>query len=166
MTTNVKVIDRGWKNIVAEVNKYRDGSAAVVGIQGSEAEVSHVDYGTNAEIGAVLEFGTRDGKIPSRPFLREPFDANEPKYKQMYIKAAQSVSDGKSPIGELLLMGEAYKADVLRAVKANQYAQWALSTQAQKARKGKSGDPVLWDTGQLMNSITAVVRSMTEIVHD
>lgn len=163
MTGRVKDIDRGWKRIVREVKKNRDGTAALVGIQGSEAEVSHGDYGTNVEIGAVHEFGTRDGKIPSRPFLRQPFDANLSKYHAIYKNLYGRFLAGADVRGELLMLGEAYRQDVIEAVKNDDYKEWAPSTRKRKEAQGKGGDVPLWDTSQLLNSITTMVRKMSEV---
>jgi len=157
MTNRIKIKDRGWNRIVKEIRSSRMNRAAFVGIQGSQAEVAHGEYGTNVEIGSVHEFGSRDGRIPSRPFLRQPFDEHQSKYQKDFVRIYQMFLDGADVDGELLVLGEDYKQDVIDAIQSSAYQEWAESTRARKESEGKIGDVPLWDTSQLVNSISVRV---------
>jgi hypothetical protein len=149
--------DFGWERIKRQFKALRIGRSASVGIQGSDAEVAHGDYTTNVEIGAVMEFGTKDGTIPSRPFLRSPFDAHQGEYARDFSVIYDTMLAGMNVDASLLLLGEKYRKQVLADIKNREYAEWADSTQAQKASAGKAGDVPLIDTGQLINAISVDV---------
>ena len=142
----VQVIDKGWDAIGAELKKLAQGKTASVGIQGSKAEAPHDDSAyTNVEIGAVHEYGSQDGTIPERSYLRSTYSENEAAIeREMARIASTKVFSGKSPIADLTMAGEDFKKKVLEKIQAG------------------IGDPVddriaLVKTGQLWNAITSEV---------
>lgn len=150
--------DLGWNKLVKGIRKLSKGQAAAVGIQGTKASITEKEHEgmTNVELGAVMEFGTKDEKIPPRPFLAQTFDENLTEYKAEQVRlAAQFYGTGKSPKGPSLILAEKYRTDVIEAVKKNSFQEWAESTRRMKERQGKEGDVPLWDTGQLINSISS-----------
>jgi hypothetical protein len=156
MVQNVKVIDRGWNRIVKNHQRIQSGLAVSVGIQGSQAEADH-GGATNVTVGAVHEYGAPKWNIPERSYMRSTFDEGLFKYERALQKVAKTFFVGIPVEGELLLLGEFYRKDIIDKIKQGLSPSWADSTAAQKAREGKSGDPILWDTGQLVNSLIAVV---------
>jgi phage gpG-like protein len=170
----VKVIDRGWNKLQKQTLTLKEGKATTVGFQGSEAEIIDPEHGglTNVELGAIHEFGTVDGRIPERhefgtvdgriperPMIRRTFDENKAKYEKDLIKAVGRFYDtlGSGLEGSLLLIGEDFKADVIQKVRGAEFKDWADSTKAMKLLQGRQGDVPLWMSGQLMNSLTAIV---------
>lgn len=151
----VKIIDRGWNKIQKQALKMSRGKAVAVGIQGSEAELVDPKHGemTNVELGAIHEFGTQDGHIPERSFIRSTFDENRAKYEKGMKLASQKFFEGKKPDGELLLIGEEFKSDIINKVRSGDLKPLAESTMM--TREG--GAIPLWKSGQLMNALTAVV---------
>jgi phage gpG-like protein len=158
-TNTFKIIDRGWNKLKKQSLTLSKGKATAVGFQGSEAEIVDPEHGglTNVELAAIHEFGTKDGRIPERPMIRQTFDENQSKYEKEMANVARAFYDGKNIDGELLVVGEGVKADVFKKVRGAQFEPWAPLTMAMKALIGKEGDVPLWDTGQLMNSLTAIV---------
>ncbi len=72
-TKKTKVIDKGYNRIIRSL-KLTDKSRIETGFfQG--AKVSGSNF-TIPEIAAVNEFGSRDGHIPERSFMRTTFDEN------------------------------------------------------------------------------------------
>lgn len=148
--SKVKVKDRGWDRIKRDLAKYHRGVAASVGVQGTEASEDH-DGITNAELAGIHEFGTKDGTIPERPHIRKAFDDNEDKYSRELKHAAFDffTSDARFR-GDLLLLGEAYKADIINAIKSG------LKPDLKNPGPRAGGVP-LWRHGYYVNSFTAVV---------
>jgi hypothetical protein len=151
--SKVKVEDKGWDRIRSLAAKGGlGGKAASVGIQGDAAMGDH-DGMTNAELGAIHEFGTTDGRIPPRSFIGSTFDANVKKYEDELARIAGAGLEGAKIEGELLVLGEEFRADIYAAVKSGIPPPLAEST---VERRGGDSTP-LWDTGRLMDSISAVV---------
>lgn len=157
----VKVIDRGWNKLQKQTLTLKEGKATTVGFQGSEAEIVDPEHGglTNVELAAIHEFGRVDGSIPERPMIRRTFDENQAKYEKELTKAVGRFYDtlGSGLEGSLLLIGEDFKADVIQKVRGAEFEPWSPVTMAMKLLQGRQGDVPLWMSGQLMNSLTAVV---------
>jgi hypothetical protein len=68
-----KIIDKdlGWKELFKRAEEIENGRVRV-GVL-SDAMVEGEDF-TLAELAAVHEYGTEDGRIPERSFLRSTFD--------------------------------------------------------------------------------------------
>jgi len=158
MAEQVKVIDRGWEKIKKEASKLLKGKAVSVGWQGTEAGIDHEGM-TNVEVASIMEFGTKDGKIPERPMFRSTYEENKQKYDKEIEKIAKGFYKDGTVEGNLLVLGEQFKSDIISKVKSNPFQEWAESTREQKEREGKAGDVVLWDTGQMLNALTAVIVS-------
>lgn len=156
MAENVRVKDKGWNKLTKQMKSASGkGKWAQVGIQGAEAgqAIAEHQFNTNVELAVVHEFGTRDGKIPSRPFLRSTFDINQKKYEKAVEKATGKLVDGKKLEGELFLVGEQHRMDIINRVRSDPFQGLAAST----LKKRGTGVP-LWDTGQLIGSLTTVIK--------
>lgn len=133
------------------------GSARVkVGIQGAEADADHGGIST-VRLAAVHEYGSMDGRIPSRSFLRSTADRNDAKYRRQLARAARRLvkdPEGFNARAELFQLGETVRADVIQTIKSRIPPPNALSTI--RAKRGE--DVPLIDTGQLINSITSVIE--------
>ncbi len=146
-----KDIDRGWRQL--KRNFFGPNRTASVGIQGSEAAALEPEHGemTNVALGVIHEFGSRDGKHPpSRPFIRSTFDGNVSSYERQSIRIAKDFFAGVPMSlveGELLLMGESHRSDIIKRIKSR----------IAPALADGSGRAPLWKTGQLVNSLTVVV---------
>ncbi len=108
---------------------------------------------TVAGVAAVHEFGTADGRIPERSFLRATFDANNSRYAGMAKRIAARVVDGEDPEGLLTALGLTIAGDVQERIAAGIEPTLAPAT---VARKGSS-TPLI-DTGRLRQSISSRVR--------
>lgn len=158
--SSITVKDFGWERIARRFKANKMGRSSLVGIQGDQAEVKREDYGTNVEIGAVQEFGTRDGRIPPRPFLRTPFDEHQKEYEKAFDAIYDRFLEGADLDVDLLLLGDTYRRQVIDDIKAKKYEEWADSTREKKEKAGKGGDVPLWDTGQMVGAITVVVEKL------
>lgn len=129
------------------------GSRTVqVGIMG-DGEPRAEDL-SNAEVGAVHEFGSSDGRIPARSWLSRSVNEKQADYVNALSKlVTQAIEKGISPERALVQLGLKAEADIknfLRAGKAT--PPLANSTIAHKG----STTPLI-DSGQLVNSITSRV---------
>lgn len=99
-------------------------------------------------IAAANEFGTRDGHVPERSFLRSTADAHQAKYLDMLRDAVDDVLDGRSPDRSLRRLGSVAVGDVQRTIRDIKQPPNAPST----IRKKGSDNPLI-DTGRLRQSI-------------
>jgi phage gpG-like protein len=159
MAKDVVVIDRGWGKIIKNATTVAKGKAASVGFQGSEAEMIDPEHGgmTNVELAAIHEFGTKDGKIPARPMIQQTFSKHSSKIDKAMVKVSKDFFDGKNIDGELRMVGEDFRSDIIQEIRNDSFKEWAQSTEVYKEKQGRSGDVPLWMSGQLVNALTTVV---------
>jgi hypothetical protein len=152
----VKTTDKCWDRIRATAKKYSglNGKAASVGIQGPGAEAKKENSpATNVMVGAVHEFGLPQKNIPQRSFIGATFDAKMKGYEKELERISALGAEGKPIEGELLVLGEQYRADIINAINSD------IPPPTQRQQRG-SPEPALIDTGQLRDSISAVVVDM------
>lgn len=141
----VRDIDRGWNRIKREVQK---SGGVKVGVMG--------DVGTSDEgadmllIAAVNEFGSADGRVPERSYIRAGFDKNRSKLRNTAAALWGRVLDGDMDQRQALgLLGETHQDQVQKFLTALSAPPNAAST---IARKRGSANPLI-DTGRLRSSI-------------
>lgn len=108
-----------------------------------------------AELAALHEFGSADGTIPARPFIRQTFARSRNLLAQAISAAMRRAIDGAAPLnaeGLLLSAGDALVAQVRETILAGLNPPNAASTLRQKR-----GTTPLIDTGRLLASISARV---------
>ena len=118
----VKVVDRGWGKLrrMMSSRKYSAGGgrAASVGIQGTTATEEH-DGMTNVGVGAIQEFGSKDREHPpERSHIRAALDQHQKKYQRELDRIAKAGFGGKEMEGELMLLGEQYRGDIINKIRA------------------------------------------------
>lgn len=116
------------------------------------------DAFTLVEIASVNEFGSEDGRIPERSFLRSTFDMHKDRYYRILNAAVTRVIAGRSEINhELGQLGLRAAGDVQKTIGMLREPPNAAVTIAKKG----SSKP-LRDTGRLAASIDFEVRSDDE----
>lgn len=152
ITAEMGEIDHGLKALMDRVREVDGDSETRAGFLGTgKGSESHGKY-TVAQIASVHEFGTADGRIPARPFVRTSFDANAAKYKTMLARVLKGFIEGKITLYKGLgLIGIQMSADQRAKIATGPHLQPALKP-ATIAAKGS--DRPLIDTGQLANSTT------------
>jgi hypothetical protein len=164
-----KDTDFGYKKAVESFRELAKDREIAVGITGPKAgEEVKVDLSkaigpkksfTKVELAAVHEFGSLNGRIPQRSFIRAGIDKNQEKINSIVVEVAKQVSDGKltSEVG-LGRIGLAAVAFIKRRIKDRIPPPNAPSTIAAKTKQGRKDVPLI-DTGQnLLASIVSVVR--------
>ncbi len=160
--------DTGYARLKRQLAILAAGQHVVIGIRGEKgttkgtrtvhhkdgSETEEKDSLTLVEIAAVNEYGSEDGHIPERSFLRATFDKNRGKYEKVFRKALGRVIDGKTEYPqELAIMGVRVAGDVQKWI-----GEFTDPPNAQMTidRKGSSGP--LRDTGRLRASLDSEVR--------
>jgi|1185.fasta_scaffold10404_2 phage gpG-like protein len=160
----VKVVDRGWEDIKARVERLRDTGAIVkVGVQGQQAAANRQD--TTLTIGAIAqihEFGKviqqpkmrRTIVIPERSFLRATVDIYQAAIARRDVLLAQGYVLGKFGLKQSMeLLGE-YVVGLIK----QRIANGILPANRPSTIRRKGSSKPLIDTGQLRNSITYKVE--------
>lgn len=152
MSKQWKDIDKGWSRIQRQLRQNKNVQVKV-GIQSNSGYHREGDVPLTT-IAAVNEFGSSDGVIPERSFIRSTIDENQKKYLKWLKKAA---SDLMGPIAAVHkafdVIGLKVASDMKRTMTQLKSPPNAPSTM--KAKRGVNNPLV--DTGQLRNSITHVV---------
>jgi len=114
---------------------------------------------SNVELAAIHEFGSDDGRIPARSFLRSTYDVNRIEYMTLLRKLTAGIYAGKMPIARALgIMGLKMEADIKRRVMTGAGIMTADGKGLRQStidRKGSSRP--LIDTGRLIGSVSHVV---------
>jgi len=147
---SVRDIDHGWKKIKKRL-KEMDGAYTAVGFPGQTTGKEKVEGGamTVAELAAIHEFGTRDGKIPKRPFMRDTYKNKEKQVMVLRDKLYNQILDlkttAKKGLGKL---GAWYAGQIQETITRGFFKP------LKKARKDGSNKPLM-DTGtNLRNRVT------------
>jgi len=116
----------------------------------------------NADTGASIasyaywnEYGTTDGHIPPRPFLRQTKEEKSADWCRFVEKNANFKQIEKDKCeGMLIRLGEGIKGNIKETIQKGSFTPDAESTVKAKMRKGKSepNHPLI-DTGDLLKSI-------------
>jgi len=165
--------DMGWKRILEEA-KALNGAVVESGLFEGEKHPEGGEY-TVAQIGAVNEFGTRDGKIPERSWLRRAVRENHKRWEVVFGQKVDAVIGGQSKIfSALLAFGERMASDIRKtidAVLSPPKAESTLRSEGGPLRRTKTGrvrkgareyqsrftHPLIW-TGTMRNCVRSRVR--------
>ena len=150
--------DKGWKNLKRTLESFKDDEL-VIGIPGE------IDFNvpTQGAIGAVQEFGSVDGTITSRSFLRSTFDKNISRYSRSLAQHIRRAIDSGSPRKQgLFRLGERVRKDVIKRIQNGEIKQdLAESTKMAfvPGTRTRRGDGVaLVSTGTMVGQIVSIVR--------
>ena len=115
---SIKEKDLGLRQLMDLAKQLREGGAHVkVGVldDGRGGE----DHGglTTAQLAAIHEFGSADGHIPERSFIRSTFDANKNTYVQNLRKLLIAVVSGQISVDKMFnVMGAVISTDIKKRV--------------------------------------------------
>lgn len=144
--------DLGERALIRAVDELDDAHIDVGLFEGEEHPDSEL---TIAQIGAVHEFGSKNGKIPERSFLRSTADEKRGAYiKRMDAVAARLQSSKGSSKGLSLLaaVGELMASDVRKKITTLRSPPKAPAT---LAREGPGfTNPLIW-LGYMRNAVRA-----------
>lgn len=145
----VRDTDKGFKVFFKGLGDL-DGMTVKVGIQGREAAQIRPGGISMVELGTIHEFGAPQANIPQRSFIRATADANRRKYERALEKIVETPDRARSG---LFRLGEVVRADIIQRIKD----RIPPPLQPATVRRKRGESVPLIDTGQLINSIRAVV---------
>jgi hypothetical protein len=136
----VVVKDHGWNDFFKRIKEMKDAKIRV-GVLG-DAKGGEREPGsglTVAEIAVVNEFGTEDGHIPARSFLRSTFDAQREHLADLGKELMGKVLDGHMTIDRALgVMGASLASSIRDKIRSNIQPVNAPSTIMHKVRQGRT----------------------------
>lgn len=134
----------------------------LIGIPSTENGRQQGDAIGNAALGYVHERGSVIKNIPARPFLEPGVRAATPHALKALKQSAHATLSGNASALDtgLNTAGLIAQSTVKRTLRNGEgFAPLAPATLAARRRKGFAGESPLIRTGQLLNSITYVVRA-------
>lgn len=109
---------------------------------------------TLGEVAVYNEFGTSDGRIPERSFIRFTHDSKRASWIRRTRTLQKRVMAGKMKVDVALgLMGEMIQADIKNRINSNIKPENKPATIRAKTRDGNPGNQTLVNFGQLLGSI-------------
>lgn len=146
---NVKDIDRGWNNIVRELEKAKGMEVAVGILEGSQNEGTSI-----AEYASYNEFGTED--IPSRPFMAMSFDENLAEINSDFKRQGDRMVQGKATANvALTVIGQKHAGRIQTTITGRNILP-RLAESTVKAKKGST--KTLVDSGAMANAVQISIR--------
>lgn len=153
--------DHGFKGIVKELRKLEKRPYVKIGYPAKSAKSKAAKESDNAdgltersEFVTVLdvaiwsEFGT--AQMPERSFIRSSFDINRGKYEDLNKKLLIKIYSGSITVEKALdILGFTIENDIKNFIKNGDVSPDSI-------RAMDEGGKTLWDTGQLINSITFI----------
>lgn len=152
LQTSVSGGDKLGTRLRQIMERVQKNSGVLVGVPAGTG--SYEDGAPIAVIAAVHEFGSADGRIHERSFLRVPLRQNTDLFKSMFRAQMAKVVKGELTMHQAMtVIGDKGRSVSVDAIHAG--LQPGNSEQTKK-RKG-SGTPLI-DEGQLWQSITFIVE--------
>lgn len=152
--STVKDIDKGWNEIVKNLQTLNSLDVFV----GIHEGIDHDGELTAAQVGAIHEFGSKDGRIPQRRWLRAGVDyyAREigQKYDAVFKASLKPGSNMRRELNRIGLFGAAKVKEYIRKVGQS---VWPDITDETKLAKG-STKILIGKTGQLIKTVTHTLR--------
>lgn len=129
-----------------------DDAYVKVGVLDNAANQSRENGLGNAELAGLHEFGSRDGKIPERSFMRRTVDGKREQIKQLFRRGLKAVAEGGTDADEVLeSVGQFAAAEMKKTVTTGPGVS-PPNRPSTIARKGSSRPLV--DSGRMINSIS------------
>ena len=106
------------------------------------------------DLAVTHEFGSKDGRIPQRSFMRATCDAKRDAHFGLISRLQQKIIEGRVGIGQALgTIGSVIEKDIVQSINAGIAPQLKPAT-----IKRKKSSKALIDTGRLKGSIAHEVR--------
>lgn len=152
VTTQVGGGDRLAQRLRELRARYSGLSSVKVGVP--QGEGAYEDGTPLAVIAAVQEFGSANGQVPERSFLRVPLRAGQDRFQQIFRQLLPQVNSGELTMFQVLSqVGAAAAATSQEAI-----SQGIAPPNAPSTIERKGSSTPLVDTGRLRQSITYVIE--------
>ena len=166
MAGNTEIIDHGWDEYVAQLKAMSNKPHAKVGYpeDGTLATGSNAGSGQDpidnmSELALIAmwnDFGTKNGRIPSRRFFRDGIDLHIDKINQMGKRMVEKISKGEISTEDALdVMGLFVETKIKENI---DNSRSLYKKNADLTIELKKSDHPLIDTGQLKESVQHIVE--------
>lgn len=156
MTAKLSIRDRGMEELRRNLGAL--GRIRVeAGVQPPKSERTYPDDArvTVGHVAAWMEYGTDDGHVPARPFLRHTAETSVGEARELLRKVVSDVVDGRgTPVDGLERVGRFYRDAIVDTI--DRARSWAKPL-AQSTVERKGHDAPLRETDLLRESITYAV---------
>ena len=152
LQTSVSGGDRLGTKLRQIRERLQKNSGVLVGVPAGTG--SYEDGAPIAVIAAVQEFGSADGRIPERSFLRVPLRQNAETFQSIWRAQVPKVVDGDMTMQQVMSQLGARAA----AVSQEAISEGIAPENAESTKKRKGSSKPLVDTGRLRQSITYIVE--------
>lgn len=145
----------GWNKLMSVFQVQKGDSTLHVGVLRSSGvykkkkDRKKGEQVTVAQLAAIHEFGTTDGRIPERSFMRSTIDSNKGQLESLMKKLVGKIADGAMSKDKALGVIGQWLADKMVA----KIDSGVPPPNAQSTVDRKGSSQPLIDTGQLKNSI-------------
>jgi hypothetical protein len=146
MGVTVKDTDLGYKNIIKGLKGLKKAYTKV-GLFGNTGDASN----NMAERAAIMEFGTRNGNIPERPFMRQTFKREKDNIVKIMSKNYVKFLDSKGLMNKaniLKKVGQWYTGELKDGITKGTFQSLDPAT-----IKAKGSSQPLIDTGDMRRAI-------------
>lgn len=152
MWAKLSIKDMGWDRFAETVKAMRNASYVRVGVIGAKGDEMHKGGLSNSELASIHEYGSSDGRIPQRSFIRSTFDANRDQYVEQMRTMVAAIFDGKMTVDRALsTIGARIVNDIKRRITSG---DGIPPPNAPSTIKRKGSARTLIDTGRMLAAIT------------
>lgn len=161
MAKNVQVTINKVPELVKALKTLTE-NRVMVGVPSTNTDRKENEPINNAQIMAIHEYGAPEANIPARPVVLPTVRGAKENITNALSKAGKMALGGKPD--EVLKVYNALGITVQNKMRARIRAvippPLAESTLAARRARGRTGTKPLWDTGQLLKSLTYVIRKI------
>lgn len=160
MSKKSKLVDKdlGWTKMLQRAAEIKNARVKVGVLADDSKGGMHVPGAdlTVAEIAAVHEYGTQDGHIPERSFIRSTFDKKREELVAVGKRMMGDVLRGRIGVKQALnMMGSALASEVKSAITDG---EGIPPPNAPSTIAAKGSSRPLVDTGRMLNAVTWVIE--------
>jgi phage gpG-like protein len=150
----IKDDKREQKRLERLLAKLEKGPHVAVGIL-QDDKVN--DNFTMVDLATVHEYGSKDGRIPSRSFIRSTCDAKRQDHIRLMAKLQDQFITGELSMKQALAsLGEVVSKDIIQTINRG----IDPANKSATIKRKKSSKPLI-DTGRLKGSVTHEVRTIS-----
>lgn len=145
---STKEMDKGYKKFTEQVERMKEEPFIKVGILAEEADKVKTKDINLAGIAAVNEFGTTDGRVPARSFIRSTMDEKKQYFVNLTKRALTQILFGADIVKSMNIIGLGISKEIQKKITDIRTPPNAPST----VRRKGSSNPLI-DTGRMRASI-------------
>lgn len=145
-----------WDALVNAIDDLADKEVQIGVFQEGKGAQSVPDTDlTIADLAAIHEYGSRDGHVPARSFLRSTMVHQQDLVASLSAKVARGIANGKITAEQGLgLVGQKLAAEVKTTIRDRRTMGPRRQENAAETIRAKGSSTPLVDVGQLINAVT------------